>query len=79
MGTGTREMCLFILGKNWLPVSKKKNAFQSLFGLQIALAKEYFDELSVNESEHMDLMPIEIHLDRSWRVSTKWYLELNKN
>ena len=43
-------MCLFILGKNRFPVSKKKS-LQSFFGLQIALAKQYFDELSVNESE----------------------------
>ena len=50
MSTGSRGMCLFTLGKNRFPVSKKKS-FQSFFGLQIALAKQYFDELSVNESE----------------------------
>ena len=80
MSTGSRGMCLFTLGKNRFPVSKKKS-FQSFFGLQIALAKQYFDELSVNESETYGL-------DFQWdthglkhklkRMPGKLYLELMK-
>jgi hypothetical protein len=44
-------MCLFTLGKNPTSLFLRKRAFQSFLGLQIALAKQYFDELSVNESE----------------------------
>ena len=60
MSTGSRGMCLFTLGKNRFPVSKKKS-FQSFFGLQIALAKQYFDELSVNESETYWVSDSKIH------------------